>query len=196
MARWEPNASDRLTKAAMELFAERGYDQTTVEQIAARAGLTERTFFRYFADKREVLFAGSTDLATVVREAIVAAAPAEAPLDVVAHAMEASGPFFDERRPHSRKRHALISAHPELRERELMKLTSLAQMLVEALEARGVAASTAVLAAEAGLAIFKVAFETWVRDPKDRGFVTHLRAARRELEGIVGGAGRSAARRG
>jgi hypothetical protein len=58
MTRWEPNARGRLEQAALALYGERGFENTTVAEIAARAGLTERTFFRHFADKREVLFAG------------------------------------------------------------------------------------------------------------------------------------------
>src|SRR5450755_2142351 len=111
MARWEPDARGRLQQAAMELYGERGYDQTTVEDIAARAGLTERTFFRYFADKREVLFGGSKDLEKLIVEAIAIAPKTMAPLDVVAAALEATAPLFEHRRAYARKRQALIAAH-------------------------------------------------------------------------------------
>src|SRR5476651_1917711 len=86
MGRWEPNARGRLEQAAMELFQELGYARTTVEGIAARAGLTERTFFRYFTDKREVLFSGSADLERSIVEGIGGAPKTMAPLDVVAAA--------------------------------------------------------------------------------------------------------------
>src|SRR5882672_7712097 len=114
MARWEPDARGRLEKAAMELFQERGYARTTVEGIAARAGLTERTFFRYFTDKREVLFSGSADLEKFIVEGIGDARKTVAPLDAVAAALAATAPFFEERRGHARKRRAVISAHAEL----------------------------------------------------------------------------------
>src|ERR1700744_3538513 len=104
MARWEPNALERLRTAAMALFEERGYDRTTVGDIAARADLTERTFFRYFTDKREVLFSGSEELAELA----------------------ASSRVFEALRANARKRQALIAAHGELRERELMKSTKIA----------------------------------------------------------------------
>src|SRR5580698_901299 len=98
MARWEPDARGRLEKAAMELFQERGYERTTVEEIAARAGLTERTFFRYFADKREVLFSGGKALEKGIVERI-AQAPADAsPLAVVAAAFVAVGAELEDRR--------------------------------------------------------------------------------------------------
>jgi AcrR family transcriptional regulator len=185
MARWEPNASGRLTEAAMELFAERGYGKTTVEDIAARAGLTERTFFNYFTDKREVLFAGSEHFVKQIVDALRAAPRSSAPLDAVLSAYESTGGFFEERRPFARKRSALIAAHPELQERELVKMMSLAAAMTEVLEKRGSSAPAASLAAEAGLAVFRVGFEQWVKDARDRSLVFHVRAARRQLEGVV-----------
>src|ERR1700742_139533 len=114
MGRWEPNASDRLRQAAMDLFAERGYEETTVARIAERAGLTERTFFRHFADKREVLFAGSSDLQDVFVET-VAAAPAPAPpMQAVAAALAEAATWFVDRRDFARARQAVVSSHPAL----------------------------------------------------------------------------------
>lgn len=188
MARWEPNASGRLTAAAMELFAERGYGKTTVGDIATRAGLTERTFFNYFTDKREVLFAGSEQFVNQVVDAVRAAPKSSAPLDAVLSAYESTSDFFEERRAFARKRTALIAAHPELRERELIKMMALAAAITETLEQRGTSSAAASLAAEAGLAICRVGFDQWARDPKDRSLTFHLRAARRQLEAVVGGA--------
>ena len=118
MARWEPNASGRLTEAAMELFAERGYGRTTVEDIAARAGLTERTFFNYFTDKREVLFAGSEHFVKQVVDAVRAAPKSSAPLDAVLWAYESTNDFFEERRPFARKRRSLICIPTNVASRE------------------------------------------------------------------------------
>jgi AcrR family transcriptional regulator len=185
MARWEPNASGRLTEAAMELFAERGYGKTTVEDIAARAGLTERTFFNYFTDKREVLFAGSEHFLKQIVDAVRAAQSSSAPLDAVISACGSTSDFFEERRPFARRRSALIAAHPELRERELVKMMSLAAAVAEVLKERGTSASAASLAAEAGVAVFRVGFEQWVKDSKDRSLVFHISAARRQLEAVV-----------
>src|ERR1700683_766690 len=103
MGRWEPDARARLERAAMELFQELGYARTTVGGIAARAGLTERTFFRYFTDKREVLYSGSADLEKFIVEAIEGTPKTMAPLDAVAAALEATTPLFEERRGHARK---------------------------------------------------------------------------------------------
>ncbi len=172
----------------MALFAERGYDRTTVGDIAARAGLTERTFFNHFADKREVLFAGSDRFVEQVVDAARAAPRSSAPLEVVLSACESTSDFFEARRPFARRRSALIAAHPELRERELVKMMSLAAGIAEVLKQRGTPAPAASLAAEAGLAILRVGFDHWVKDPEDRGLVFHLRAARRQLEAVVSGA--------
>jgi AcrR family transcriptional regulator len=188
VARWEPNASGRLTEAAMALFAERGYAKTTVGDIAARAGLTERTFFNHFSDKREVLFAGSEQFVNHIVDAVRAGPTSRRPLDVVVAAYESTNDFFEERRPFARKRFELIAAHPELQERELIKMMSLAASITEALKQRGTSAAAASLAAETGTAILRVGFEHWVQDPKDRSLTFHLRAARRQLEAVVGGA--------
>src|SRR5579862_3953814 len=126
MGRWEPNARGRLEQAALALYGERGFEHTTVAEIAARAGLTERTFFRYFTDKREVLFWGAGTLREVLVIAVAAAPASAAPIDAVADALEAAGALLQERRDSARQRQAVIAASTELRERELIKLASLA----------------------------------------------------------------------
>ena len=186
MARWEPDAAGRLAEAAMQLYRERGFDQTTVADIAARAGLTERTFFRYFADKREVLFSGAHALQEFLVERVARAPASMAPIDVVSSALAETGELFEQRREFARQRHSLIVTHAELHERELIKLASLASAIGEALRRRGVAAPAASLAAEAGITIFKRAFESWVGDGKKRDLGHHVRAAHAELEGVVG----------
>lgn len=182
MGRWEPNARGRLEEAALELYAERGYDRTTVAQIAERAGLTERTFYRHFADKREVLFAGGP----VLEEALVAsvrAAPAgAAPYDVVAGALATAASFLDdERRAIAPRRQAVIEAHPELRERELGKMASWAAALAGALVEQGAEPRVAGLVAQTGVAVFRVAFETWVADPEGQDLTEVLREMFEEL---------------
>ena len=186
MARWEPNAAERLTEAALALVEERGYARTTGGDSAARAGLTERTFFNHFSDKREVLFAGSEQFVARIVEAARAVPASMPPLDVVVAAYEATSDFFEARRPFARRRSALIAAHPELQERELVKMLAVAAAITEVLEQRGVAPTAAILAAETGGAILRVGFEQWTRDVKNRSLTFHLRAARRQLEGIVG----------
>jgi AcrR family transcriptional regulator len=184
MARWEPDARGRLEKAAMELFQERGYVQTTVEEIAARAGLTERTFFRYFADKREVLFSGSKELEKSIIDQIESAPREASPLDVVAAALEAAGAELQERRDlhYVRARYALVTKHSEIQERELIKLAALSVAVTKALHARGVAEPAASLAAEAGIAVFKIGFERWVSERKPQDFAAHIRMALQALK--------------
>jgi AcrR family transcriptional regulator len=191
MGRWEPNARERLEQAAMELFHERGYAGTTVQEIAARAGLTERTFFRYYTDKREVLFWGAAALQQFIADTIADAPAATAPLDMVAGVLEAAAALLQQRREHARARRALIAAHAELRERELIKLTSLASAVAHALRGRGVAEPAASLTAEAGIAVFKVAFERWIDDTEPRGLdlAHHIRASLAELKAVFAGPG-------
>jgi AcrR family transcriptional regulator len=162
MGRWEPNARGRLVQAAFALYGERGFEQTTVAEIAKRAGLTERTFFRHFADKREVLFAGANALQELMVSAVAEAPGSLAPIDAAVAGLEAAGAFIQEGGELAQQRQAIIAASAELQERELIKLASLASALTEALRRRGVNDPAASLTAEAGMAVFKVAFERWV----------------------------------
>ena len=184
MARWEPDAQGRLEQAALELYVERGFEQTTVAEIAARAGLTERTFFRHFADKREVLFRGH-ELADAMSSAI-AGLPASVPaLDAVSAAIQSPSDFFANRREHARRRQEVIAANPGLQERELIKLASLSSSIRAALHRRGVTEPAASLAAEAGIAVFKVAFERWLDDPDGRSLAEHVRESLAELRAVT-----------
>jgi AcrR family transcriptional regulator len=181
MSRWEPNASERLLGAALALYRENGYDQTTVAEIAERAGLTERTFFRYFGDKREVLFAGQGRLLELYAATIAAAPEPATPLDMVAAALQAGAPVFEERREFARQRQAVIDSHPELQEREQLKRASMAAAMTEALQRRGVAELAASLAAEVAVIAFKTAFSRWVRDPGAPGLSQLIEEALAEL---------------
>jgi AcrR family transcriptional regulator len=186
MGRWEPDAAGRLRVAALELFVERGYEQTTVADIAARAGVTQRTFFRYFADKREVLFAGTEQLQEDVVAAIADADADQPPYDVVVEAMAAGTAFLDERRDFARKRAAAVASHPSLQERELLKMASLSAAAAAALAERGVPPLAAGLVAETGVALFKVGFERWVASPDTPALATCIREAAAELRTAAG----------
>lgn len=188
MSRWQSDARGRLEKAALQLFVERGFDQTTVADIARQAGLTERTFFRHFSDKREVLF-GSTGALRDLLVRTLASAPASAtPIDAVAAALEAAGSMFQGRREYSRQRQTVISANAELRERELIKLAAFASALADTLRQRGVREPAASLTAEAGIAVFKVAFERWLNDANQREFAYLIRESLDELKAVTTGA--------
>ncbi len=184
MARWEPDAKGRLEQAALDLYLERGFDQTTVAEIAERAGLTERTFFRHFADKREVLFRGN-ELADAIAEALDAVPESVPPLDAVASALEAMADFFDSRRPYSAVRQKVIAANPALQERELIKLASMATTLGDALRRRGVPEPAASLTAQTGIAVFRVAFDRWLADSAERSIAVHLRESLAELRSVA-----------
>ena len=169
----------------MELFEERGFEDTTVADIAERAGLTKRTFFRYFGDKREVLFAGTEPLKAKFVEA-VAAAPADAPpLDAIAAGLDAMADLFDTIGERPRKRQAIINANPDLQERELVKMVGFAAAGAAALRDRGVAEPAASLAAEAGIAILRIAFEQWVSGPRGRDLHKLLRDSFVELKAVA-----------
>lgn len=185
MSRWEPNARGRLEKAALDLYSERGFEQTTVAEIAKRAGLTERTFFRHFADKREVLFAGASGLQDVLVSTVASAPDRLAPIDAVAAGLEAAGAHIEERRELARQRHTIIAANAELQERELIKLASLSAALADTLLRRGVAAPTARLTAEVTIAVFKIAYERWVDEADQRTLPQLVRESLDEMRAAV-----------
>ncbi|MEQ0565619.1 helix-turn-helix domain-containing protein [Amycolatopsis sp. NEAU-NG30] len=190
MGRWEPNACGRLAQAALELFGERGYEQTTVAEIAQRAGLTERTYFRHYPDKGEVMFAKAGALQERLVAAVEGAPESAAPIDAVAAGLDALAREFDGRGEH-RERQAVIAANPELRERELTKFAAMAAALAVALRGRGVAELPATLAAEAGITVFKVGFGRWLAAPGDRELSVVLRESLAELKAVTCGAGAS-----
>lgn len=188
MGRWKPDAAGRLQRAAFELYAERGYEETTVAEIAERAGLTERTFFRHFTDKREVLFAGSGDLQQLMVDAVDAAPRSATPMEAITGGLAAAGVIFDaSRRPYSRQRQAVIDSNPELQEREVVKLVSLSAGLADALRRRGVQDPAAGLTADAGMAVFRVAFEHWIHDDTDRDFASFVDEGIVELRTVAAG---------
>lgn len=160
MARWEGNARGRLEQAALDLFSEQGYDRTTVAQIAQRANLTERSFYRWFADKREALFAGDELEERFV--SAIEAAPADTGALPVLLAAFATAPEVLRPRDFLHQRSAVIAANPPLRERELIKLASMSQALTAALLRRGFDQRTARLATDVGLSVLRLATERWM----------------------------------
>jgi AcrR family transcriptional regulator len=169
MVRWEPGARERLQAAALELFATRGFEQTTAAEIAQSVGLTERTFFRHFSDKREVLFYGQQEFLQAFIDGVDAAPPDASPLEVIASALQAAASFFpDERRPYSRMRQSVIDQNPALRERELHKLAG--------------------LAAQSGATVFGIAFAQWIRDDEERSLSGIASDVLHELLNLTGAA--------
>jgi AcrR family transcriptional regulator len=189
MARWQPGAQERLVVAAVDLFTEQGYDATTVAEIAARAGVTRSTFFRYFSDKREVLVAGQATLSRLLAEGIAQAPPGASPLGAVAAGLErasaAMGPVNRDLGPRLK---AAIAASAELQERDALKNIGLADAMRDALTARGVPDPTAHLAAELGVLAFKRGYARWSEGERDdaTGLAHHALAALEELRTAAG----------
>jgi AcrR family transcriptional regulator len=184
MGRWEPDARGRMMRAALELFAERGYEQTTAGEIAERAGVTERTFFRHFTDKREVLFDGAKTLEQTAYDAIVAAPAKASPLDAALAGMVAGGVLLEDRHAYAVRRSRIIAAHPSLQERELLKLAALTDTTTDALHERGIDEPTASLAAHSAVTIFHVAFARWVSAKKPPGFAVCVKDAAEALRAL------------
>ena len=186
MARWNPGARERLQAAALELFATQGYEQTTAAEIAQSVGLTERTFFRHFSDKREVLFYGGQEFLQAFTDGVNAAPPGATPFAVIAAALQGAASLFPgERRPYSRMRQAVIDQNPALQERERHKLAGTATAVAEALRARGISEPAATLAAESGTTVFGIAFAQWIAEGETRSLSGIASDVLRELSGLV-----------
>lgn len=171
MVRWQPGTRERLQATALQLFTEHGYDATTVAEIARTADVTERTFFRHFADKREVLFAGQDDFLAMFAVPIERAPADTAPFDLVRSALRAAGTYFDrDKRPFSRDRQAIIEGNPALQERELGKLATLKIHLGALLRDRGVTEPGATIAAETAVTVFHLTFQQWIAPGEERFF--------------------------
>lgn len=171
MGRWEPDARGRLEEAAAELYAERGFDDATVADVAGRAGLTERTFFRHFADKRDVLFAGSGSFQEAFIQPVIDAPPSSSPVEAVVAGMSSAGSLLQANRSpeFARRRARIIAANRELRERELMKFATLASALSEVLQQRGLTEPAARVLSEVATSLFRVAFERWIDESNQHG---------------------------
>lgn len=184
MVRWEPGTCDRLQQAALALFTERGFDGTTVADIADAAGTTERTFFRHFSDKREVLFHGQVDFERVFLDSVDGAdgSPATLLTCVLDHAAEL---FPEERRPWSRARQVVVASHPALQERELLKMARLASALTSGLVERGLDRTIAALTAESIVSIFRTSFAQWVAEGETRSFAELVATTRDQLQHLT-----------
>ena len=176
MGRWRPDARGRMHEAALELFGERGYAGVTAAEVAERAGLTERTFFRHFADKREVLFADN-GLGDLLAAAVAGAPEGAAPLEAVAVGLEAVAAEFEGRREAVARRARVVEAHAELRERELAKLAFWSEALGSVLVGRGLSRGDAGLLAEVSVAVFRVAYGRWLEEEPKRELAAFVHEA-------------------
>ncbi len=181
MPRSGDDARLRLRQAALELFSERGYDAVTTAQIAARAGVTERTFFRHFPDKREALFDGEEAFRDDLARAVIAAPAELTPMAALLTAFRSAEQALLDNRAFSERRAAVIAASPALRERVLTKTAGLIDALDQALRSRGVEAWHAALAAQVGMAAFSHAARAWFQEPAE-GLDAHLTRAFDEVQ--------------
>ena len=187
VARWDPGAEERLKRAALELYLERGYDNVTVTHIAERAGLTRRSYFRYFPDKREVLFAGSERLPPALAKAVLEADPDAAPLAAVLDALARVGAQLVEHLDGATERRAVIDASPELLERERTKAAAITEAIRDALQQRQVDPGTAGLVAQLATVACDNAFRRWIGAKGDASFGSCLDAVTDELRAALAG---------
>ncbi|MDQ1171992.1 AcrR family transcriptional regulator [Microbacterium testaceum] len=185
MARWAPDTRERLRTASMELFAERGFDATTVPDIVERAGVTRRTFFRHFGDKREVFF-GDDEIPRLAAE-MLASAPADMPPFAIAWAgfLSLAADRFEPRRHEIVAARELIESEPALRERDLQKQADLRAALVEGYRARGVEPLQARVLAGVAVELLQTALEQWAADDTGAPLRDHLERVRREMSAVL-----------
>jgi AcrR family transcriptional regulator len=183
VSRWAPDARERLEIAALGLFVENGYEETTVAQIADRAGLNRATFFRHFADKREVLFGGEDKLAGLFSDGIRAASPDATLTECLQAAFVAAGTAMTpQQRAKAAQRVLVVAANTELQERGLLKHARIAGSIRAALRARGADELTARLGAEVGMLAFSIAVERWMEADNDEPFPAYAEAALSDLQ--------------
>jgi len=186
MPRWDPCAEDRLREAALELFLEHGYENVTVAQITERAGLTRRSFSRYFTDKRDVLFAGSERLPAVLARGVRHADSTLSSFEALLTALVDVASALADQAPLAAQRRAVVRASPELQERGRTKFAAITDAVADALRDRGTAESEATLLAQVGVAIFRTAFERWSDQPDDVGLPARIGEAAAELAVSLG----------
>ena len=185
MARWQPGARERLEQAALELFGEQGFAETTVPQITARAGLTTRTFFRHFTDKREVPFAGAAAFEAAVVAGVAAADADVAPVEAAVGALADASVELARWAEHAAARRALVGSAPELWERELSKRDAVTVAVAAVLRERGVESVQATLAAQAAVAVFTTGYDRWVDGGATADLPAMVRATLADLRRAV-----------
>jgi AcrR family transcriptional regulator len=190
MARWEPGARERLIRSAFELFQEQGFAATTVPQIAARAGVTNRTFFRYFGDKREVLFGSEDQAATELRAALAGAPAGLGPADLITWALRLTAREFPAGyRAELRALRGIVESDEGLMERALSKRRVQCALLGDALQERGLRPAQARLLAEASVSALYIAIGEWVQRQDETGIDVlaseALASLRADLDGIT-----------
>lgn len=186
MPRWEPDAPERLERPALELFAEYGFEETTVPEIAERAGMTTRSFFRHFADKREVLFRGDDGLPEKIAGLLASATPSLSIMDALTWGLETiAKDFFEAHRDELQARRAIVETNPGLKERELRKQADMASAIADALRGEGLDALTATVAGKVAITISSTAITRWLDATDQRPLVAHIRDVRQSVTDLT-----------
>ncbi|MDR6170702.1 MULTISPECIES: TetR family transcriptional regulator [unclassified Curtobacterium] len=174
MARWAPDTRERLRAAGLELFAERGFAATTVPDIVLRAGVTKRTFFRHFSDKREVFF-GDDEIPRIAAGAISRAPAGTTPLTIVTHGLRVLAvERFEPQRDEIRSARRVIDAEPILRERDLRKQADLRDAVTQGFVDRGEEPLAARVLGGLTVELFEIALERWLADGDTAPLTEHL----------------------
>jgi AcrR family transcriptional regulator len=187
VSRWRPDARERLQQAALELFAEQGFAATTVPAITARAGLTTRTFFRHFADKREVLFADDAEVPAVVAKMMAEAPAAAEPMALILEGLRGIAETrFEGRKAALRERRNLVRSDGGLAERELRKRAAMSEAIRAGFLARGLDATRAALLAETCVTLVNVSIAEWLDSDDTRPLYDIIRDTLEALRAELG----------
>jgi AcrR family transcriptional regulator len=169
--------------AALALFAEQGYDDTTVEQVAAAAGLARSSFFRHYRDKREIVFGEQDALASRLADSVKNAQAQQTALEAIETALAgiAVDWFAPGRRDRVRARNSIVASNPELRERELLKRAGIANAIAAALRSRGIEEPSAIVAAELATLALSQTIASWAAPGNTEEFAMIARQVLRRL---------------
>ena len=195
MPRWEHGSEERMKQAAMELFEEQGFEDTSAVQIAERARVTTRTFFRYFPDKEEVLFADADALNEALVQELLQIPDLSKPLEAVTGTLAGYDWARLGSRETLRRRSRMIASDPRLLERDLIKQHQMAGGFGWALCERGIDPDIAELAASTGSQIFRMAYRKWLESSDDADLTTVTDSVMSLLAAIVPRAGSPRGRR-
>ena len=168
-------SKEKLQVAAAKLFMKKGYENTTVQEIASLAGVTERTFFRQFKDKSDVLFDTSNTMGQRVAAFITDNFDVEQkPLKLAVDGFASISDYFDGSRERVLARNQIIQSNPDLQERELLKRQVLIESVTNALLVK-FDSELSELAARFAVEIFHMAFRKWI-ESAEKGFAEQVLA--------------------
>ena len=186
MSRWQANPKQRLEQAALDLFIEQGFAETTVPEITARAGLTKRTFFRHFTDKREVLFTHEEQLTPIVASLMAGAPASFSPLRLIKLALETVAVTrFEVQFEYLHRRRVIVQSDEGLRERETRRQSILSEAISRGFVDRGVDELSAILAAQIAVSVLNVSVDRWLDEEGKRPLSDVIRGSLVTLQSVL-----------